>query len=276
MFSCNKNEQETQEESPISYSFFIAGHTYGSPGVDNDGLHPAFKNKFDLIQNDGHIDFGVLTGDIVITGTVQNWNEVDGDVIDLGLPVYFAAGNHDITDRALFESRYGQTYYSFVHQSDLFIVLDPNIDSWNISGVQLEFLENVLNTDAQNVNNIFVLFHQLLWWEPDNIYQNVVLNSFAGRADTINFWNEIEPLFNELAKPVHMLAGDVGAFNTGSEFMYHHYDNVTLIASGMGGNVRDNFIIIDVHEDASVSYRLIALNAPDISALGDLEDYTLP
>ena len=276
MFSCDKNEDGTTEESPISYSFFIAGHTYGTPGVDNDGLHPAFKNKFDLIQSDGHIDFGVLTGDIVITGTEQNWNEVDNDIIDLGLPVYFAAGNHDVTDRTLFESRYGQTYYSFVHQSNLFIVLDPNIDGWNISGNQLDFLENVLNTEAQNVNNIFVFFHQLLWWEPDNIYQNVVLNSFSGRADTINFWNEIEPLFNELAKPVHMFAGDVGAYYTGSEFMYHQYENITLIASGMGGNVRDNFIIIDVHEDASVSYRLIALNAPDISALGDLEDYTLP
>lgn len=276
LFSCDKNEDGTTEESPISYSFFIAGHTYGTPGVDNDGLHPAFKNKFDLIQSDGHIDFGVLTGDIVITGTEQNWNEVDNDIIDLGLPVYFAAGNHDVTDRTLFESRYGQTYYSFVHQSNLFIVLDPNIDGWNISGNQLDFLENVLNTEAQNVNNIFVFFHQLLWWEPDNIYQNVVLNSFSGRADTINFWNEIEPLFNELAKPVHMFAGDVGAYYTGSEFMYHQYENITLIASGMGGNVRDNFIIIDVHEDASVSYRLIALNAPDISALGDLEDYTLP
>lgn len=276
LFSCDKNEDGTTEESPISYSFFIAGHTYGTPGVDNDGLHPAFKNKFDLIQSDGHIDFGVLTGDIVITGTEQNWNEVDNDIIDLGLPVYFAAGNHDVTDRTLFESRYGQTYYSFVHQSNLFIVLDPNIDGWNISGNQLDFLENVLNTEAQNVNNIFVFFHQLLWWEPDNIYQNVVLNSFSGRADTINFWNDIEPLFNELAKPVHMFAGDVGAYYTGSEFMYHQYENITLIASGMGGNVRDNFIIIDVHEDASVSYRLIALNAPDISALGDLEDYTLP
>ena len=125
LFSCDKNEDGTTEESPISYSFFIAGHTYGSPGVDNDGLHPAFKNKFDLIQSDGHIGFGVLTGDIVITGTEQNWNEVDNDIIDLGLPVYFAAGNHDMTDRVLFESRYGQTYYSFVHQSDLFIVLDP-------------------------------------------------------------------------------------------------------------------------------------------------------
>ena len=135
LFSCDKNEDGTTEESPISYSFFIAGHTYGTPGVDNDGLHPAFKNKFDLIQSDGHIDFGVLTGDIVITGTEQNWNEVDNDIIDLGLPVYFAAGNHDVTDRTLFESRYGQTYYSFVHQSDLFIVLDPNLDEWNISSV---------------------------------------------------------------------------------------------------------------------------------------------
>jgi len=276
LFSCDKNEDGTTEESPISYSFFIAGHTYGSPGVDNDGLHPAFKNKFDLIQSDGHIGFGVLTGDIVITGTEQNWNEVDNDIIDLGLPVYFAAGNHDMTDRVLFESRYGQTFYSFVHQSDLFIVLDPNLDEWNISDDQLQFLENALNSEAQNVNNIFVFFHQVLWWEPDNIYQNVTLNSLAGRADTINFWNEIEPLFNGLPKPVHMFAGDVGAFNTGSEFMYHKYENITLIASGMGGNVRDNIIIIDVHEDASVSYRLIALNDPDINALGDLLDYELP
>ncbi|MDC0297006.1 metallophosphoesterase [Crocinitomicaceae bacterium] len=276
LFSCDKNEDGTTEESPISYSFFIAGHTYGTPGVDNIGVHPPFKNKFDLIKNDERINFGVFTGDIVPNGSAQNWNEIDSDVTDLGLPVYFAAGNHDITDRVLFESRYGQTYYSFVHQSDLFIVLDPNLDEWNISDNQLQFLENALNSEAQNVNNIFVFFHQVLWWEPDNIYQNVTLNSLAGRADTINFWNEIEPLFNGLPKPVHMFAGDVGAFNTGSEFMYHKYENITLIASGMGGNVRDNFIIIDVHEDASVSYRLIALNAPDISALGDLEDYTLP
>lgn len=156
--SCGKDDPETLEFSPISHSFFIAGHTYGSPGVDNEGLHPAFKNKFNLIQNDESVDFGILTGDIVITGTEQNWNEVDVDLNELGLPVYFAAGNHDMTDRALFESRHGQTYYSFVHQSDLFIVLDPNIDEWNISGDQLQFLQGVLNDEVQNINNIFVFF----------------------------------------------------------------------------------------------------------------------
>jgi len=274
--SCGKDDLETLEVSPISHSFFIAGHTYGSPGVDNEGLHPAFKNKFNLIQNDGSVDFGILTGDIVITGTEQNWNEVDVDLNELGLPVYFAAGNHDMTDRALFESRYGQTYYSFVDHSDLFIVLDPNLDEWNISGDQLEFLENVLNTEAQNVNNIFVFFHQLLWWEPDNIFQNVALNSFVGRAENINFSTEIAPLFASLTNPVHMLAGDVGAFSTGSEFMFHQFNNITLIASGMGGGIRDNFIIVDVHEDSSVSFRLIALNGDNVNALGELEDYELP
>ena len=58
--------------------------------------------------------------------------------------------------------------------------------------------------------------------------------------------------------------------------MFHQYDNITLIASGMGGNVRDNFVIIDVYEDGSVGYRLIALNDPDVTALGKLEDYILP
>ena len=276
LFSCSKDGSVVAEEAQIDYSFFIAGQTYGSPGVDNEGVHPPFRNKFDFIKDDESLNFGVFTGDIVPVGTAQNWDEIDQDIQELALPVYFAAGNHDITDRALYESRYGQSYYSFINHADLFIVLDPNIDAWNISGVQLAFLENVLNSEAQTANNIFVFFHQLLWWEPENIYQNVVLNSLAGRADTINFWSEIEPLFTELSNPVHLFAGDVGAFSTGSEFMFHQYDNITLIASGMGGNVRDNFVIIDVYEDGSVGYRLIALNDPDVTALGKLEDYILP
>ena len=73
-----------------------------------------------------------------------------------------------------------------------------------------------------------------------------------------------------------MFAGDVGAFNTGSEFMFHQYDNITLVASGMGGEARDNIVVIDVHEDQSICFRLIALNGSDDSVLGQLEEYELP
>ena len=52
LFSCSKDECDVVKEIPIDYSFFIAGHTYGAPGVDNEGVHPPFRNKFDFIKDD--------------------------------------------------------------------------------------------------------------------------------------------------------------------------------------------------------------------------------
>ena len=139
----------------------------------------------------------------------------------------------------------------------------------------MDFLKNALSDNALNADNIFVFFHQVLWWEPDNIYRNIALNSHEGRADTINFWTEVEPLFSSLSNDVYLFAGDVGAFPTGDEYMYHNYDNITLIASGMGGEERDNFVITEVKFDKTVDYRLITLNGSDINGLGKLEDYVL-
>lgn len=272
--SCDKTKTPPITPS-IEYSFFIAGHTYGKPGVNNIGLHPPFKEKFEFLKSDTTLAFGIFTGDIVIEGTNQEWDEVDIDISELGLPFHFAVGNHDMSDRTLYENRYGDTYFSFIQNEDLFIILDPNLDEWDIAGDQLDFLKDELNTHANSVNHIFVFFHQLLWWTSDNIYQDVVLNSTQGRADTINFWTEVEPLFHQLENKVVMCAGDVGAHPTGDEYMYHTYDNITLIASGMGGEERDNIVIIDVYDDQSIGYRLIALNGNDINALGKLEDYEL-
>jgi len=274
--SCGKEEVITsvEDETEILYSFFVAGHVYGAPGVDNVGVHPPFKNHFDILQNDPLVTLGVFTGDIVLTGNETNWNEIDDDVNTLGVPVHFAVGNHDMSNRELYESRYGKTYYDFIEEGDLYIFLDPNIDEWNISGDQLDFLKSSL-LQADAVDNIYVFFHQLIWWENNNIYKNVALNSLQGRAENINYWTEIEPLFNGLDNSVIMFSGDVGANPTGDEFVYHTYDNITVIASGMGGNVRDNIIIIDVQKNKEIRYRLVALNGDDINALGELEAYTL-
>jgi len=48
-----------------SYSFFVAGHVYGAPGVNNVGFHPPFKHKLAYIQGRPEISLGVLLGDIV-------------------------------------------------------------------------------------------------------------------------------------------------------------------------------------------------------------------
>jgi hypothetical protein len=170
--------KETKEEA---YSFFIAGHVYGKAGVNNIGVHPLFKAQFDSIKKQKNIELGVLTGDIVSPNPkVQDWVEVDADLADLGIPVYFAVGNHDMENRPVYEARYGKTYYSFVHQTDLFIVLDPNLDEWNITGDQLDFLKRALKENEKKVHNIYVFFHQVLWIKKGTKYQDIKPNSLAG------------------------------------------------------------------------------------------------
>lgn len=258
--------------SQINYSFFVAGHTYGTPGTDSLGLYYPFEQKFQYIQNRPEIELGILTGDIVVISDSEHWDAVDNDINDLGLPVYFAFGNHDVANRSLVEQRYGETYYSFLNGNDLFIVLDPNIDNWNISNDQLLFLENTINENASVSNNIFVFFHQVLWWAEDNIFRDISLNSTQGRNDTINFWTNIEPLFNNLDNEVVMFAGDIGAGSWSSDIMYYNYENITLIASGMGEGVGDNFVVVNVSYN-SISYDLVSLNTIDIEGMGGVEDF---
>ena len=137
---------------------------------------------------------GFLTGDIVPEGTVKNWDEVDADLASLRLPVSLIVGNHDLTNRDLFESRYGDTDYYFIQNKDLFLVLDGFHDRWNITSEQLLFIRKILDQHASLIDNVFVFFHQLLWWAHDNKYRDQKSNSLEGRATEINFWTDVEPL----------------------------------------------------------------------------------
>ena len=268
-------KKEIEHSLNVDYSFFVAGHVYGKPKINNPGVHPPFKKKFPLIKNDSLIAFGVFTGDIVIKSTDANWDEIDADIEEIGKQIYFAPGNHDLTDRELYESRYGNTYYSFVHNTDLFIVLDSGLDGWDISGDQLQFLKGILSTITPHVDHVFVFFHHMLWWSNNNQFRNIKPNSLKGRKEKINFWDEVEPLFSNLPNQVHLICGDVGARLDRAEFMYYSYKNMNLIASGMGLGYRDNIVILDIKTDKTIEYRLIALNGLSIDRLGKLEDYRL-
>jgi hypothetical protein len=272
LFSCSSfGPDHGDRDQAESYSFFVAGHTYGGRGMYHKGLHPPFQAKFDLINERG-IELGFLTGDIVVEVSEKDWDEVDSVLRFLDAKVYFAAGNHDVRDREMYERRYGKTYFEFSHKNDLFILLDPNLDRWMISGEQLDFLKNTVAAKAGESRNIFVLFHQLLWWDKANKYKNVRPNSTKGKADSINFWTEIEPIFRQLDNEVFMFAGDMGGTNWSDVLMYDQYDNITFVASGMGRGDGDNFIIANVKAD-TVDLEVISLEGADIHAMGNIINY---
>jgi hypothetical protein len=265
----------TAQNNSTLYSFFVAGHTYGNAGVNNNGFHPPFKNKFGYLQNRTEIKFGVLVGDIVSPNPIaQDWDEIDIDIDSLGLPVYFAVGNHDMENRPLFESRYGNTYFDFINSNDLFIVLDPNISGWSIKGAQLQYLKDLLSSKASSVDNIFVFFHQVIWRESNNGFNHILINSNAGRLSPVNFWSEIEPLFSKLSNDVVMFSGDVGV-SWASDVSFDINNNITFITTGMGDEDGENFVVVNVDTSKSLDYDLICLSDSELECLGDIEDYTV-
>lgn len=256
-----------------AYSFFVAGHVYGKPGANNPGFHPPFKNKFAYIQSRPEIELGILTGDIVSANPIeQDWIEVDADIDTLGLPVHFAVGNHDMENRPVFEARYGTTYYSFIHKNDLFIILDPNIDGWSITGDQLQFLKDAVSDNYLNTKHIFVFFHQVLWKAGNSDFNFIGINSFAGQVNPVNFWSTIIPLFDSLPNKTFMLAGDLGA-SWASDVSYDRFHNITFISTGMGDEDGENFIVVNVHSDKSVDYDILCLSDTNENCLGELSDY---
>ena len=255
-----------------SYSFMVAGHTYGVPWSSQMGLHPPFKAKYDYITSRSDIKMCFLTGDMISRPTVMGWNAVDNDIDSLKIPVYKVAGNHDLKDKQLYISRYGNTYYQFTFNNDLFIILDSNEDNWSVLGEQLDFLKNTLNSNAKENNHVFVFFHHVLWSAGINAFKHVIPNSTEGRILPINFWSDIVPLFTKINSKVHMFAGDVGV-SWASSVSYDKFENITFISSGMGGTSSDNFIIINVDSLNQVNYELICLNDTSLHCMGDLENY---
>lgn len=239
------------------YSFVVAGHVYGEPGNSNQGLFQPFVHQLNKLGT--NFNFGVLTGDIVQNGNKEEWRAVKGDVDSIGINFHYAFGNHDYKNSKYIEENYKQTYYSFEKENDLHIILDPNLDGWDISGEQLLFLQNLINCRSNEVGNIFVYFHQLIWWSPTNLYHSIRLNSLEGRKENNNFWTEVEPIFNGLNNSVYFIAGDIGAAEWADDYSYHSYDNIHLISSGMGEGIGDNFLSIHVNEKKKVSIVLYYL-----------------
>ena len=264
----------TESERKIQQSFFVAGHAYGKPApTGKKELYPPFKEKFSFL-NSKNLSFGVLLGDVV--RYPSSWPNVLKELDDLAMPYYIARGNHD-GPLDEFEIMFGKSYNKFVHDNNLFIILDPNIDQWNISGDQLDFLKESLQNEGQVADHIFIFMHQLIWWSKDK-FSEPKPNWQQNRAETPNYWPTIQPILKDIGTEVYLFAGDVGAFSKEYkkrdhiiEYAYFKENNITYVATGMGGGVRDNIVIVDIYQDKSVKLNLIHLNGDDINSLGKLK-----
>jgi hypothetical protein len=263
------------------YAFFVAGHVYGDANKKSQHIHPPFREAYDYIRAAAGMSFGVFTGDIVKKAQPPYFETFLEQAAALDVPYYIAPGNHDVANRELFESLFGdkqhdnRTYGAFTKAKDLFLLLDGNSDNYNIAGDQLAFLRETLDFFGPKSRNIFIFVHQLIWWDEENIFKNITTNWPPLTPDTNNYWSTVEPMLDSLQKPVYLFAGDLGGNQIADPFMYHRDGQITYIASGMGHGKDDNFIIVHVDNKGEVEIELVALQG-EKDRLGDLEEYELP
>ena len=261
------------------YSFFVAGHTYRTPteialnvwAEDELGMHLPFVNQIPTLNHYPLMELGVLTGDVVYKPLRLNWEIALEEIDQFSMPIHIASGNHD--RGPVFDSLF-ESYYSFLHRNDLFIILSPT--NWNIEGDQKDFLFETINNHKSQVNNIFIFCHELIWWAPDNAFQNVKINHAPQYPGSTNYWEDLHPYFASHSNNIVLFAGDLGAKSSVTPYMYYKENNVTLIGSGMGSNVNDNIIIVAVDAEGKLNYKLLGINAKIPYKLAELEEYILP
>ena len=259
-------------KTEVKYSFFVAGHTYGNPMDYQYGFHPPFAEAIPFLNDYPTLELGVLTGDVVPKPEPVYWDSALADIKKINVPVRIAPGNHDGGEE--FTTRFGDRFHSSVFEDDLFIVLAP--EQWKIKGDQLEFLKGSLEQYADSVNNVFVFCHELIWWAPDNEYGGVNINYRPHYPGSINYWDEVHPLLDALSNPVYVFAGDVGCSPNVHAHMFDQQDNVALIASGMGGRVDDNFLIVEVDQGGKASITMYRLGGETPTPDSRLQQFILP
>ncbi|MBU0468244.1 MAG: metallophosphoesterase [Candidatus Omnitrophica bacterium] len=251
------------------YHFMVVGHAYGNPEEYNLGLYPKFLYLLNENRHPG-VEFIVFTGDIVRKSDKILWDKVEEQIKSTGLTQYYLLGNHDESAyaRKLLTEKFGGTYYSFKKQKDVFVVFDTQKELGVIPKEQIEFLEKTIEENPK-AKNFFLFVHELLWTAKNDKYKNVHPN--RGYDFDSNFWTEFHPILKKnKGKKFYVVAGDVGANEASSPFFRERTDNVTILASGMGGNKDENYLLFAVNGD-NVDVFFVLLNSGKIlSAMEDL------
>ena len=258
----NINSSFNVKNQISDYTFFIAGHTYSN----NSGLNEAFY--FDLLNSKEKFSFGILAGDVVSKNTENSWSFLQKQIGNLDYKIYISPGNHDISSepgdvgREFIENKYGKTYFKFIKNKDLFIILDSNNTNHSILDKQLDFLKKTLNENYRTVKNIFIISHHLIYFDKNrDPFSKARPN---GQEIDSNFWPTLYPILENLNNNIFIISGDTG-WALGKELFCHKSKNITFLATGMAGAIPQreagrskHYLIIDsINQIIKIRVRVI-------------------
>lgn len=255
--ACCGCDPEDDKEKP-ELVFAVAGHVYGNPDTFTSSVYPPFLRQLQEDHAARDFDFLILTGDVVAHPTDSNWQTVKTELDDLGIPWYIAPGNHDISR---YMDEYVQNFkYKFFRQNEsLVMILNSSHEGWTLDSLQTQAVKTEL-ANADSLDRIFVFTHQL-WWErnppPDFKLDSLRPNSQALYEGKSDFWQDVFPYFEAAQVETWFFAGDMGSHYSLPSYYEDHHGRFHFYGSGMGGGIRDNYLIVSVYQNNRVEIEKI-------------------
>ena len=246
-----------------AHSFIIGGHLYGD-NVNQLGAYPAATliGNIDRI-NATNADFFISLGDnIRESNDLQLNNFQNSFTSKLDFPFFTVLGNHDVYGTPeLFLELLRSRYYSFIYKGSSYIFLDAITNDGRIEGEQLAWLNKLIKliSRSSDVKNIFVFSHKPIWY--DQIKEMSVFNDRYYHK--FNFSKDIMPQMLDLKKELYLISDDFGGTINGLQAnLFYHQDsknNIFYISTGIGDNLYDMLVKIDVGADKNVTVNEFSL-----------------
>ncbi len=225
--------------------FFAIGHAYGAP-ENAHSIYPASSLMANVERiNAAKPDFVALLGDIVRRSEPEQFRMLRRGLLDrIRAPVFNAVGNHDMTDRAAYESAFGRTYRSFRRGPARFVFLDTLLNRYHIVGEQKNMLDRAIDEVGRDPDlaTLCIFMHHPIYFPGDPHFARVwALCNGKNHPPESNFRADFLPQLVRLAesKQVLLIADDVGV-SWSFPLMYEKRgERFHCIATGLGDMDRD-------------------------------------
>jgi hypothetical protein len=262
------NKLPIEVKNSNTYSFFVGGHFHGSS--TNISGFPAASLLANIEKlNSDSASFLISTGDLFldVQNNVPTYKKTLFD--KLKMPIFNAVGNHDVSGD-VYNKNFGKTWFQFVVGSELYIILDAEINDGSIQGEQFSFLKDALETnchEGSTIKNVFIFSHRPVWTDGNKKLQNIFLENTQADFGT-NFKDDVYPLINTYSKKatIFWFSGSLGANAPASFFYFKDENNVTYIQSAIRDLPRDGIIKVNI-SNSIISFVTISFTEEKMPAL---------
>ena len=251
-------------DTACNYSFLVSGHFHGeSTNISTFPASTVLANIDTL--NALNSNFLMSLGDLFLDVTETDLEHYKNSLFrKLKMPLLNAVGNHDLANGNRYEKIFGKTYFSFTDHTELFIILNTEVNDGSILGDQLEMFKTAMKSaGSSGIKNIFIFSHRPIWAEENSKYKNLFEGNTRSQFGKPNFESTIRPLLINSSSSIYWISGSLAGGPASFFYDKEVNSSITFMQTAIRDLPRDAVLQVNVR-DGKISFKGISLTGQQL------------